>query len=263
MSESSPNGGGVMPAGMESVDTGSSEVNVQEALDRSSQRSIDNAERNLSRRAEQKIGFAEGNLELESQLQNVQQKIYKLENGSSTNHLEMMQLQAQAQLLAERLTSSGFTQDDINNRFDESNDLETGYNATDDLVGKYGQESVSHTLNWAAQGGVSTEVAEAFNDALGRNDESSFGAFESLRMLAQNPEYVNTGEHENIGVDLGIANELAEQFGLPGQQLAAISHAIATGKCSRAQAAQMVLRNPELAQTAMVAARVGLIKLSL
>ena len=262
MSES-PNGSGVQPAGVESVDPGSSEVNYQQVLDGAEQRSIDNAERNLSRRAEEKLGFGMNNLEVESQLQAVQKQIYDLQNGGNVDHLKMMQLQAQAQLLAERAVAGGFDQDDFDDRFGDDPNYETDYDAKADLFGKYGQDGVESTLNWAANGGISTEVAEAFNNALSANDESSTQAFEALRQLQNNPEYVNTDEHESIGLDLGIANELAEQFGKPGQQLAAISHAIATGKCTRAEAAQMVLRDPAISQAAFVAARQGLITLSL
>ena len=262
MSES-PNGSGVQPAGVESADPGSSEVNYQQVLDGAEQRSIDNAERNLSRRAEEKLGYGMNNLEVESQLQYVQKQIYDMEKSGNVNHLEMMQLQAQAQLLAERAVDGGYDQEDFDNRFGDDTDFETDYNATDDLIGKYGQDSVNETLTWAAQGGVSTEVAEAFNDALSRNDENSTLAFESLRQLALNPEYVNTGEHESFGADVAVANELAEQFGKAGQQLAALSYAIGAGKCTRAEAAQIVLRNPEVAQAAMVACQRGLITLSL
>lgn len=202
-------------------------------------------------------------LEVESQLQAVQKQIYDLQNGGNVDHLQMMQLQAKAQLLAERSVAGGYDQQDFDNRFGDDPDYETGYNATDDLLGKYGKDGVDQTLNWAANGGVSTEVAEAFNSALTANDESSTQAFEALRTLSNNPEYVNTDEHESIGLDIGIANEIAEQFGKPGQQLAAISHAIATGKCTRADAAKMVLRDPAIAQAAFVAARQGLITLSL
>ena len=250
-----------MPSGTESGDTGSSEVNYQQVLDGASQRSIDNAERNLSRRAEEKLGFGMGNLEVEQELQSVQKQIYELQNSGNVDHLQMMNLQAKAELLAERAVGGGFDQDDFDDRFGDDSNYETEYNATDDLLGKYGQEGVNETLNWAAGGGVSTEVAEAFNDALARNDENSFQAFESLRQLAQNPEYVNTEEHQFI--DFSVANELAEQFGKPGQQLAAISAAITTGKCTRAEAAKIVLSNPEIAQAAFTAASRGIITLSL
>lgn len=263
MSES-PNGSGVQPAGTESVDTGSSEVNYQQVLDGAQQRSIDNAEINLARRAEEKLQYAEGNLELESALQSVQKQIYDLQNGPNVDHLKMMQLQSQAQLLAERITSNGFDQDDFDSRYDESVDHESDYNSTDDLIGKYGESEVNETLYWAADGGISKESAEAFNSFLNRNDESSTQAYEALRQIKNNPGYVNREENiEDIGADLGLANELAEQYGKAGQQLAAISHAIATGKCTRGEATQMVLSNPEIAQAAFSAAQQGLITLAL
>ena len=58
-------------------------------------------------------------------------------------------------------------------------------------------------------------------------------------------------------------HELAEQFGKAGQQLAAISAAIGAGKCTRAEAAKIVLSNPEIAQAAFTAASRGIITLSL
>ena len=190
MSET-PNGGGVMPAGTESGDTGSSELNYQQVLDGAEQRSIDNAERNLSRRAEQKLGFGMDNLAVEQELQSVQKQIYDLQNSGNVDHLQMMNLQAKAELLAERAVGGGFDQDDFDDRFGDDPNYETEYDAKADLFGKYGEDGVTETLNWAAQGGVSTEVAEAFNSALGANDE-----FSNIRLLRlSTPEQPRVCKH--------------------------------------------------------------------
>ena len=53
------------------------------------------------------------------------------------------------------------------------------------------------------------------------------------------------------------------QFGERGKQLGLLSFGIASGNLTRAKAVEAVMRDPELAQVAMTAARQGLIKLAL
>ena len=242
--------------------TGASENDYQQVLNQAQANSFANAEQNLSRRAEEKLNYSASNISVEQELATVQKQIYALQYGPQQDHLQLLQLQNQAQLLAERLTSSGFSQDDFDSRFDEREGLQTDYSAAEDINGKYGAEAVSQTLQWAVEG-LSEEVSDAFNSALEANDESSTQAFEVLRQLQHNPEFVNKGDHNNFINDPAITGELVEQYGAPGKILAAISNGLGTGRLTRAQAAQMVLKDPQVAMAAISAARQNLITLSL
>ena len=151
------------------------------------------------------------------------------------------------------------------NPVDQSDDVpdsyDGGFDAAAELRGKHSPDVVESTLQWAAEG-LDQGVAEAFNEALARNDEGSIQAFEQLRQIQQNTELI-ANEESFSEITPQLVNELSEQYGKYGEQLGLLSYGIARGKLSRAEAAQAVMRDPNLAMAAMSAARAGLIKLAI
>ena len=144
---------------------------------------------------------------------------------------------------------------------DPGDSYENGFNAAEELNGKYSSDVVTSTLEWAATG-LDQSTAEAFNDALAANDENSVAAFEQLQQIKNHPELIaNEESFEQITPEL--VNELQEQYGDHGRKLGLLSYGIRAGKISRGKAAQMVMADPDLAMTAMSAARAGLITLAL
>ena len=110
--------------------------------------------------------------------------------------------------------------------------------------------------------GSRLSTAEAFNEALAANDENSIAAFQQLQQIKNNPELI-ASEESFSQVTPELVNELTDQYGEAGKQLGLLSFGIANGKITRGHAAAAVMRDPDLAQAAMSAARAGLITLAL
>ena len=257
--------------GAASTDPGASEVDysaqMQLRQDLSAQRT---AQHLASRKINEFIpgGHAEdaGSLQLEAKLAEVQQNLHRLRQNNGS-FLEIANQEALAQTLAERLvTGEGGGEALGPDTFDENNDppdsYENGFDAANELKGKYSPDSVDQTLAWAAEG-LSPEVVETFNAHMAKNDEQAYAAFEQLRQVQQHPELLTTDPEEFSAITPDLVNELESQFGEAGKTLGLISFGIANGKLTRGAAAQAVMRDPELAQVAMTAARQGLIKLAL
>ena len=239
------------------VDTGSQETNLAEVSERQGNQIRQETAAYLASKhsgSEQATQFGgTDNLDMEVELQQVQQRLHR--EGPGMNPLERMQLEQMATSLAAKLVGESVpTQQEFNARWDQDE------SPADELRSQYGEQAVNETLQWAGST-LSEEVSVELNEMMAKNDANTQVTFEGLRRLQQNPELVNRGD---IGkFDIAVANELAEAYGESGEQLAAINAALSAGKCSRAQAAKMVMGNPQLAQTAMSAAQAGLINLAL
>lgn len=128
------------------------------------------------------------------------------------------------------------------------------------LMAEYGEQHVNETLEWSSTA-FSEGVAEAFNEELAGDGADAHVAYSAIETLKKNPGWVSTGEIAQF--DLSVANQLAEEYGENGAKIAAVNAALCAGKCTRAQAARVILSDSSLAQTAMQAASSGLITLAL
>ena len=266
--DSSPNGSGFLPPGLESAGTGSSETNYQEVLDGAQARSFEATSQHLAqRRAGNEGGESTQSVDLQVALQDAQLNLHNLRKNNA-HYAQIAQAEQWAYSLAEQLVT-GAGQGDVPQGYESSSDqnddvgdsYEDGFNAAEELNGKYSSDVVTSTLEWAATG-LDQSTAEAFNNALAANDENSVAAFEQLQQIKNHPELIaNEESFEQISPEL--VNELQEQYGDHGRKLGLLSYGIRAGKISRGKAAQMVMADPELAMTAMSAARAGLITLAL
>ena len=128
------------------------------------------------------------------------------------------------------------------------------------LKAEYGEQHINETLQWSADS-LSSEVAEALNEELAGDGAQAHVAYSALDNLRKNPELVTTDQIAPF--DIAIANQLAEEYGSHGETIAAVNAALCAGKCTRAQAARMILSDETTARVAMQAAQSGLIKLAL
>ena len=180
--------------------------------------------------------------------------------SDSGNFIRMEALEAQVNELAQKLISGNSVP---NTSMAQSHTEEEPFeeeNAAEQLRSQYGDQSVDETLQWASTA-FSEDVSAELNDLMGSSNEDTYTAFEGLRQLQQNPDLINRGD---VGAfDIGIANELAESYGQAGTDLAAINAALSAGKCTRAEAARLVMGNSQLAAVALQAAQSGLINLAL
>ena len=268
--DSSPNGSGFLPPGLESAGTGSSETNYQQVLDGAQERSAASTAQMLAnRRAAKEQGQVETtqSVDLEVALQNAQLNLHNLRKGNAS-HAQIAQAEQQAYSLAEQLVN-GVKGDRLPSDYESSSDqsddpgdsYEGGFDAAAELNGKYSPDVVTSTLQWAATG-LDRSTAEAFNEALAANDENSVAAFEQLQQIKNHPELI-ADEESFSEITPELVNELQEQYGDHGRKLGLLSYGIRAGKISRGKAAQMVMADPDLAMTAMSAARAGLITLAL
>ena len=267
--DSSPNGSGFLPPGLESAGTGSSELNYQQVLDGAQERSAASTARHLAdRRAAKEFGQQETtqSIDLEASLSEAQQHLHQLRKNNAS-YQQIAKAEQQAYAIAEQLVS-GATGDaptnyesSVDQNDDPGDSYDGGFDAAAELNGKYSSDVVTSTLEWAASG-LDRSTAEAFNDALAANDENSVAAFEQLQQIKNNPELI-ANEDSFSQITPELVNELQEQYGEKGRQLGLLSFGIAKGKISRGEAAKAVMRDPELAMAAMSAARSGLITLAL
>ncbi len=169
------------------------------------------------------------------------------------NHLRVAELEEKVYAMAAALTGSPFKEPAPVEQQQES--------TADELRAAHGEQSINETLTWAAET-LSESVSTALNDELAKDDEGAAVVYSAIDQVRRNPQYLaEQGQVTSFSLDQ--ANELSSQFGSHGESLAAINHGLATGRCTRAQAAQLVMGDPQLAAVAIQAASQGLIQLAL
>lgn len=171
------------------------------------------------------------------------------------NHLRVAELEAKVNSMASALVGDVFPPQ-------QQQEVEAPKESTaEELKAAYGEQQVTETLQFAADT-LSEEVSVALNNQLASDDEQAHVTYAALDTIRKNPEYLGD-QGEVTKFDLSVANELAEQYGKVGEVLAALNAGLSAGKCTRAEAAAFVMKNPDLAQVAISAAQAGLIKLAL
>ena len=268
-SGANPNGTGIQPSWVDNVDTGATQGDYQAILDGAQARSAESTAQMLAnRRAQKDAGQRESvqSIDLQVSLESAQAELHAARKAGAS-HARISQLEQKAYSLAEQLVSGANSAAPTNyeSSADQSDDapdsFDDGFDARAEIIGKHSEAVVTETLQWAADS-LDRSTAEAFNKALEANDQNSAAAFEQLRQIQQRPELI-ADEESFSEITPELVNELTSQFGEHGKKLGLLSFGIRAGKISRGKAAQMVMADPELAMTALTAARQGLITLAL
>ncbi len=208
---------------------------------------------NRSNSANSAIPGDTGNYASEGDLYQTQRELTAAQE--SGNHLRVAELEQKCNQLAAALVGDVFPPQQ------QQEEEAAPQSTADELKSVYGEDQVNETLQFAADS-LSQEVSEALNEQLATDGEQAQVTYAALDTIHKNPEYLaESGAVAQF--EVSVANELAEQYGKVGEVLAALNHGLATGKCSRAEAAAFVMKNPDLAQVAISAAQSGLIKLAL
>lgn len=191
-------------------------------------------------------------LDLEVELQQVQQELHH-----TTNALKQIQLSKRAEEIAAQIVQAEAEAEGKEPLSGDELD-----NSVSELLSVYGQEVVDNTLQWAAEG-VSTDVAEAANEALAAGGEESIAAFNALKSVSELPQeaVVRDGTPELFSQD--VSARLSEEYGQAGDHIAALNAALVAGKCTRAEAARIAASDPRIMMAAFDAARKGIITLAL
>lgn len=251
-------------------DTGSGEVvgatpqaeptSAQERSDLQQSLAFRNTSEHLSQRAQEKEGnditqVASGSIEIEQRLLATQKEMSDINSGKQQHDpLKLLQLEALATKLAGSLVGEESQPEPTQQQEPEKE------STADVLRAEYGEQQVNETLQFASDN-LSEEVSTALNDELAGDGDQAHVVYSALETIRKNPDVIGQGEVTSF--DLATANELASQYGKVGEVLAALNAGLAAGKCTRAEAASFVMKNPDLAQVAISAASQGLIKLAL
>ncbi len=233
-----------------------SEVSAQELSDGAQSRAFRNTAENLTQRAYEKegVGAAQvgaGDVDLEIRLQETQQELFQLQNGTLPhNPLKMLQLEALQNRLASELVSGESTPSvappELNEEWDPKADLEAGL-ASD--------PAVQETLSWSADT-FSQEVNETFNEMLAapQKAETTQRMVQELKNLKANPDSFTTAEEMNE-----ISQQTIDWFSTEyspdiAKQVKTISAAVRNGVATKRDAMALVVKSPGLMQAFLRAA---------
>ncbi len=234
------------------------QVSAQELSDAAQSRAFRNTAENLTQRANQKEGidagqFGAGSVDLEIKLQETQQELYQLQNGTLPNNpLRMLQLEALQNRLAEELVTGEPTPSvappELEDQWDPKADLEEGL-ASD--------PAVQSTLSWSAET-FSQEVNETFNEMLGhaKKAETTQRMVQELKNLKANPDSFTTVDSSELGE---LSQHTIDWFSAEyspdiAKQVETISAAVRGGVATKRDAMALVVGSPGLMQAFLAAA---------
>ena len=269
--DSSPNGSGWLPQGLEGAGTGASETNYQQILDGAQERSAAATAKHLAeRRAAKDFGQVETaqSVDLEASLQEAQQHLHQLRQQNAP-YQQIAKAEQQAYAIAESLVTgaSAGTPKGYESSVDQSDD---GF----DAGGDRGQEIVDDIRNqydWDTNVAYAAEnMPEAtvlgLNSVLESGDEVAITA--AAKMLNNYRENqgagFTTGEFNSLKDSDASMRELSERYSPEvAERIQVLGWAVASGKTSFGEALKLASKDQTLLTSLLDAQQRGIIDIYL
>ena len=264
---------GALPPGLESVDTGSSEVNVQETLDNAQARSAEATAQMLAeRRAQKNAGEYESakSVDIEVQLQQAQTELWNMRKGNFP-FAQIAQMEQKVQSLAEAAVTgtTGAAPSGFESSIDQSNDAQDawddrGQEIVDGIKNQYPEWDSN--VQFAAQN-LPTETVESLNDVLSdsSNEVAISAAAQMLQGYRENEgQGFSTGEYQSLKNDDAAMRQLNERYGSEtAERIQVLGWAVANKKTTLGEAIKLASKDQNLLMSLMDAQRAGIIDIHL
>ena len=195
-----------------------------------------------------------GNVELEIQLQQSQQKLMR---GEFNGPLEEQQLIQQTEFLAAQLVGV----EDAPRLLDDGDDTTEPENFDEEYINS--NPEVKADLQYASEV-MSEELVGSFNNLISDGDElTKVAALDTLKTLRKNPQAFASAS-ESTGIDSYTEQQIAGQYGDDlAHAISVLGNGVAQGVISSTQAIKTASQDPDLMRALYSLSQQGVIKIAL